>query len=340
MASQSYRSKPLVTFGVAGYNHERYVREAIAGVLGQTYEPLDIILSDDCSSDRTFEIMQEMAESYRGPHQIRLNRNKRNIGIAAHFTKLMDMARGEIFTGSASDDISTPDRVAKIVDAFQKYGERVTCVWTNALQVDGGGSAVRPYFPVEWRGNKDEGPGPIMNVACAPWVLGATVAYDMKVWRLFGGLDPGLPHEDVAMAIRCRLIGDILYLPEMLVHYRIHGSNLSHLLSSRSSDGASWFSFLRQILKDCKVAHRNGYLSNREYWYYCLSTAQRLAIAEIERRAGCLNVHHHKRPKIAVVVIEQLKRVPRLLDGRLIRKILLPRTHHDQNIKVGNDVQS
>ncbi len=75
--------KPLVTFTLFAYNHEKYIREkAVEGALAQTYTPLEIILSDDCSTDRTFEIIQEIAKSYTGKHQLVINRNKKNLGLA------------------------------------------------------------------------------------------------------------------------------------------------------------------------------------------------------------------------------------------------------------------
>ena len=51
--------RPLVTFALFAYNQEEFIREAVEGAFAQTYEPLEIILSDDCSSDRTYEIIQE-----------------------------------------------------------------------------------------------------------------------------------------------------------------------------------------------------------------------------------------------------------------------------------------
>ncbi len=52
-------SKPLVTFMLRTYNHERFIREAVRSALTQTYSPLQVVISDDCSQDRTFEIIQE-----------------------------------------------------------------------------------------------------------------------------------------------------------------------------------------------------------------------------------------------------------------------------------------
>ena len=84
--------RPLVTFALCAYNQERFIREAIEGAFAQTYEPLEIILSDDCSSDRTFEIMQEMAAAYAGAARIKLNRNASNLGIAGHVNRLIELS--------------------------------------------------------------------------------------------------------------------------------------------------------------------------------------------------------------------------------------------------------
>lgn len=51
--------KPLISYVVTAYNIERFVREAVECAFAQTYSPLEIVLSDDCSSDRTFEIMKK-----------------------------------------------------------------------------------------------------------------------------------------------------------------------------------------------------------------------------------------------------------------------------------------
>ena len=50
----------FVTFVLFAYNQEKYIREAVEGALSQTYGAMEIILSDDRSTDRTFEIMEEV----------------------------------------------------------------------------------------------------------------------------------------------------------------------------------------------------------------------------------------------------------------------------------------
>ena len=57
LKQMSQSSRPLITFALMAYNQEQLIEEAVAGALAQTYSPLEIILSDDCSTDRTFSIM-------------------------------------------------------------------------------------------------------------------------------------------------------------------------------------------------------------------------------------------------------------------------------------------
>jgi len=107
-------SRPLLTFLVAAYNQEQYIREAVEGAFRQTYSPLEIIISDDCSTDRTFAIASEMAAAYRGPHKILLNRNPTNLGISAHANRIMELTHGELVVASAGDDVSLPERTEVI----------------------------------------------------------------------------------------------------------------------------------------------------------------------------------------------------------------------------------
>src|SRR5215210_7890630 len=100
--------KPLVTFMIFAYNQEQFIREAVRGALAQTYAPLELIFSDDCSHDRTFEIIEEEVANYDGPHKIVLNRNKENLGTGGHVNRVMELAKGELIVAAAGDDISLP----------------------------------------------------------------------------------------------------------------------------------------------------------------------------------------------------------------------------------------
>ena len=80
-------SKLRATAVVLTYNQSRFIAEAVNAVLSQKFDGLEVVLSDDGSSDGTYEIMSQIASSYKGPHIIRLNKNKKNLGFNCRFRR-------------------------------------------------------------------------------------------------------------------------------------------------------------------------------------------------------------------------------------------------------------
>lgn len=209
--------KPLVTFALLAYNQQEYIRDAIEGAFSQTYSPLQIILSDDCSYDNTFEIMQKMAEEYVGPHKLLLNRNKVNSGLANHINHVMALANGELVIGAAGDDISLPERTDALVSVWLANSKKAMSIHSAYLEMD----ALGNVGDVKQCLHKDN----LNNLtACIEknlHVIGATHAWSKEVFRIFGPLRIDLIHEDRAIPFRALLIGGIEYLEVPLVKYRI-----------------------------------------------------------------------------------------------------------------------
>src|SRR5256885_12918551 len=113
------KEKPLVTFALFAYNQERFIAEAVRGALSQTYSPLEILISDDCSTDGTFEIIQKEVAEYKGPHEIRLNHNDPNVGFGAHINRMMELAKGQLIVAAAGDDVSLPERVEELFSVYE-----------------------------------------------------------------------------------------------------------------------------------------------------------------------------------------------------------------------------
>ena len=84
------------------------IREAFQAALSQDYDNLEICVSDDNSQDGTWEIIQEMANDYHGPHRLILNHNERNLGTIGNWQKLCAMASGEILIKADGADVSYP----------------------------------------------------------------------------------------------------------------------------------------------------------------------------------------------------------------------------------------
>jgi len=204
----------LASFVVVAYNQEKYIREAVEGAFSQTYSALEILLSDDCSTDSTFAIMQEMAREYKGPHKVILNRNEKNLGIAGHVNKSFEMAKGDIWIGAAGDDISLPDRTAKIMQKFHLKTDVYCCFSYSELFGEESG-IMKPY-------HKEDITGPILASWCAGIPNGSTMAYRMDVYNAFGDIHPNSLGEDMSLFYRSLFLGRGELIPSILVKRRRH----------------------------------------------------------------------------------------------------------------------
>lgn len=209
-------ARPLVTLALMTYNQEQMIEGAVAGALEQTYSPLEILISDDCSTDRTFERAAMMVEGYVGRHQIRLNRNPRNLGLIGHINALFEMARGEIFVLAAGDDVSLAERVARIVEDFER-DPAVMMVHSDVVKLNRDGHELGIWQP-PIAGKADD----VLAVAGGFGIhIGATGAYRMAVFERFGPLVERNAYEDLVLGFRARLLGKLAYIESPLVRYRI-----------------------------------------------------------------------------------------------------------------------
>jgi glycosyltransferase involved in cell wall biosynthesis len=92
---------PAVSIGLPVYNGARFLQEALDALLGQTWQDLELIISDNCSTDATREICERAAA--RDP-RVRYMRQPENIGPTRNFAFVLQQARGEFFMWAAHDD--------------------------------------------------------------------------------------------------------------------------------------------------------------------------------------------------------------------------------------------
>lgn len=224
------KDKPLLSFVVSCYNQEAFIEEAIAGALAQTYSPLEIIISDDCSKDRTFALAREAVAGYTGPHIVRLNRNDQNLGIGGNVNRAMDFCRGELILLADGDDVSLPTRTEVTYQAWEQFGKGPTsvCLTYTTITKDGveqgtGGlrgdpNDARPLKTLD---------GDLLNFLSTrkPAVCGCSHAWTPELFRYFGPLNSDL--EDLVLSFRSLAIGQILHIQKPLVKYRRHGGNVS-----------------------------------------------------------------------------------------------------------------
>ncbi len=247
--------RPLVTFVLLAYNQELYVRQAVEAALQQDYSPLEIILSDDCSTDATFDEMRLLADNYSGPNDVILNRNPVNRGLAGHFNELVAQAKGEIIVVAAGDDISLPSRVSKTVDLFREHpGASVIC-FTDIVIDDGGEtvskSAVNPLSESRAVSLEDYISGRVRHLT------GASRGFRKRVYEVFGDLNESCPTEDTPYLLRSLMIGSGVISPEPGIYYRRHAGNLS---ASSSKHSMSVDEICSQHSLDLKTASLAGFV--------------------------------------------------------------------------------
>lgn len=115
---------PLVSIGLAVYNGERYLEEAIRSILAQTYTNFELIISDNASTDRTEAICRGYAAQ---DARIRYSRNATNIGGANNENLTFRLSRGKYFRWAAHDDVCAPELIETCVAVMEAHPEVVLC---------------------------------------------------------------------------------------------------------------------------------------------------------------------------------------------------------------------
>lgn len=208
---------------VLAYNQERFVEEAVRSALSQDQTNLEIVISDDASTDRTFEIIRSLIADYRGPHRVIINRNPINLGIGAHLNRVMELVSGNLIIAMAGDDTSAPERCRIIVDTFETH-PRAMVAYSDLIDVDEIG------LPFGGQGQSRTYVAEPLLTAVRRWVpgpVGASMAWRRTLFERFGPLSSGVVAEDRVLAYRARLLGDIVHLRIPLVRYRQHAGSIS-----------------------------------------------------------------------------------------------------------------
>lgn len=216
-------NRPLVTLALFAYNQEAFIEEAILGAFAQTYSPLQIILSDDCSPDRTFEIMEKMAKDYQGAHHITLNCNKKNLGLIQHVNKVFkELANSEIIVVAAGDDISLPNRVEETWKVFNK-DSTIMSVSSNYNHINYKGSLINK------RTNFKEGLYTLEDYIATSYfpIHGCARAYRKEVFNFFDPLKKESAVEDATTVFRAMLLGNLYTIKECLLNYRVGINSMS-----------------------------------------------------------------------------------------------------------------
>jgi glycosyltransferase involved in cell wall biosynthesis len=211
---------PAVTFLLLAYNDGRFIAEALDSVLAQDYPNLNILVSDDASTDDTWTIIGERVAAYGGPHRVTTVRNGQNL-FQMHFRTVWSRIDTEYCVIGTGDDVFEPDRVSRLIDRHRATG--ATVVSSNARLIDEHGNPLGLRNPTGEPGDLsiEHFAQTAHNAVC----FGAGMSWHRSVIDAFGMLRLGPRNADQVIPFRGLLLGGLSYEPAPLLRWRQHANN-------------------------------------------------------------------------------------------------------------------
>lgn len=206
---------PKVSVVVPAYNAEKYIQEAVDSILFQNFTDFELIIINDCSSDKTEEIIQSISDS-----RIIYLKNDVNMGVAETLNRGLDIAQGKYIARMDADDISLGNRLKIQADMLDNHSE-LAVIGSNVESFN-----ETDIISTGWSSTDPSQMKVDLFFSCG--LAHPSVMMRRDVIKELGGYNPdynGL--EDYELW--CRVIEkyEITTLPDILLRYRIHGNQVT-----------------------------------------------------------------------------------------------------------------
>ena len=219
---------PVVSVIMPSYNHARFIRRAIASVLSQTLEDIELIVIDDGSTDGSADVIRSFSDQ-----RIRVVLRERNVGSAEGTNEGLRLARSSFVAMISSDDFFESHKLETQLRLFQEPGA-VTAVFCRPRIVDelgreyaAGTHGMQQVFPAgRWR--RPELLNRLFldgNFLCHPSVMVRRETYERV--GLHDTRMSSLGDYDMWMRMALACDGDFVVLGEPLMAFRVHAHNTS-----------------------------------------------------------------------------------------------------------------
>jgi len=212
---------PRVSIGVPVYNGQQFLSQALDCLLAQTYADLELIVCDNCSTDRTQEIGRAYAE--KDP-RIRYYRNTTNIGVDRNFNLAFSLSRGEYFKWASADEVCAPELVERCAQILDARPEVVLCYPKTRL-IEESGAFVSDYEDLL----DIQAQSPNKRLALLFWNLrmcnaafGLIRSYAIRQTRPYGSFS----NSDLPFLAELVLRGAFVEVPERLFSRRISSTSV------------------------------------------------------------------------------------------------------------------
>lgn len=251
-------NQPLVSIGLLTYNRPDGLRMALQCLMSQTYQNLEIIVSDNCSTGVAVE--QLMHEVMDDETRIRYFRQTQNIGAISNLEFVLKEATGEFFLWVADDDLCEIEFIEKLVDCMKKYPDVVLCACdvqsidendnlleTNRLETirpsENWFNARRLFFRC-----------PTSNIFFSIYGLYKTEILRRCDIRTMAGWRGFVTNGEVPFLAQVAILGRIVAIPEVLKIYRRHPDSAYHKENNRLSKLDAFMLRLFIRVRLCRIA--------------------------------------------------------------------------------------
>ncbi|MCX6786449.1 MAG: glycosyltransferase [Candidatus Kaiserbacteria bacterium] len=223
----TFLKKPLVSVIMPVYNGEKYLKEAIESILCQTFSGFIFLIIDDGSTDNSVDIIRTYSDT-----RIILLRNEKNLGISATLNKGLDNTNTTYIARMDCDDISLPTRLEEQVQFMEAHRNIGACgTWIQTIRDNSG------YTHKYLTNPEDIKASLLFNTSLAhPSVM---IRKSVLVENNLHYNTNILISNDYALWVEISQYSKLANLPKMLLRYRIHTENVSHVYAQVQKDGAS-----------------------------------------------------------------------------------------------------
>ena len=194
------------------YNGEKYLKEQLDSILGQTYPIEEILIQDDCSSDSTIDIIKRYQETYP---IIKLHINQSNMGVNHNFFSVMNKAVGDYIAISDQDDVWELNKIEKQINTI---GDKLLCFSRSRLFNSEDGSIIKE----EQKAPKHS----LVRFVFLNMISGHLMLIDSKILKLMPFRDD-LRLYDYYLGLTAATYNSIAFCNEVLCNHRIHTSNVT-----------------------------------------------------------------------------------------------------------------
>lgn len=237
---------PLISIAMTCYNQQKYVRDALKSIAEQKYKKWELVIVDDCSTDKSVKIIKKHIKEFGLKGKVRITRHKENKGYGYSLGEAISNCVGELVVILDSDDALASNKVLKIVMKSHKKYPEASMTYSNFIECDSGLNPVK----IQKRKQISDKESFLTHKTKISHLKVLKKSYYDKT----DGINPELKQTvDKDLILRLEEVGKLIHINENLLKYRKHKGALTKSIGRKPKNYRKQVSVMRQkIYEDAK----------------------------------------------------------------------------------------